>query len=184
MKTEKLVVAVVFLVVCMGVTSMETEAAVAQDAVLEVEWLAIANAEAVEHIRLGDEALGSSKYGMARRHYEEAAELIRADGDLPAMAMHREAAAFYFEGMNASAISALDRLAAEAAMYGDVVTQVWALADVAWVQGKAGKKIDMERTVERLQRLMKSPYIPDAVRAEVMSKRLGEVTTMVQPGTQ
>ena len=151
----------------------------AQEHHYNAQWTMPDNEEARDHIRKGDELVGSGDYGPARRHYEAAAEVIRSMGEFPAMAVHREAAAFYYQGMYQSAISTLNDLADEASVYGDIVTQLWAFADAAWIQGKRGQKIDMERTLDRLQLLLKSPYLPQAVRQEVRSKRLGEATTLI-----
>ncbi len=184
MQLSKFLISALFVGAVLAASSaIDPVAAVAQDdIVLEAEWRMINNAEARGHMAKGDELLGSSSYGAARREYEMAAELIRADGEFPALAVHRQARSFYHEGMNQMAISRLDDLADEAATFGDLVTQVWALADQAWIQGQAGFKIDMDRTVVRLERLLTSPYLPDDVVKEVMSKRLGEGTTISSPG--
>ncbi len=39
----------------------------------------------------------------------------------------------------------------------------------------------MDERVERLKRLLTSPYIPAEIREEIMSRRLGESTTLI-PG--
>lgn len=184
MQLSKFLISALFVGAVLAASSaIDLVAAVAQDdIVLEAEWRMINNAEARGHMAAGDELLGQSSYGAARREYEMAAELIRADGEFPALAVHRQAASFYHEGMYQSAIARLDDLADEAAIFGDLVTQVWALADEAWLQGQSGKKIDMDRTVVRLERLLTSPYLPDDVVKEVMSKRLGEGTTLSSPG--
>jgi hypothetical protein len=66
----------------------------------------------------------------------------------------------------------LEQLAEEAAAYGELKCQVWAVADAAWIAGIAGDKIDMERRLARLERLLTSPYLPPIVREEVTNKRL------------
>jgi hypothetical protein len=86
--------------------------------------------------------------------------------------MRRIANSFYYEDRFQSAGKVLLDLADEAASFGDVVTQVWATADAAWVAAAAGDKIDMDRRVASLERLLASPYLPDEVRSEVTSKRL------------
>lgn len=128
----------------------------------------------------GDEFLGNSRYAAARARYEEAAELIRNEGEFPGVALYRIAASFYYEGKAMTSTSRLDNLSQEAAEWGEVVTQAWALADAAWIFGQQGKKIDMDTRVERLKRLLKSPYIPAETRGEITSRRLGELTTFSQ----
>lgn len=145
---------------------------------LEARWRLSANPEVQAHIDAGDEALGGQDFGAARNHYNMAAEMMRENGEFPATALHRIASTHYHEGNYQSATAALDALAVEAATYGDIVTQVWALADAAWIFGKSGAKIDMDDRVAKLRRLLSSPYLPYEVRAEVTSKRLGEATTL------
>lgn len=144
----------------------------------DADWTWPENERARLHIQQGDEAMGKSEFAEARRHYELAAEKVRDQGEFPALAVHRQAAAFYYEEQYQNAISTLDRLADEAARHGDVATQVWALADEAWIQGQRGMEIDMERTVDRVHKLLKSPYLPHHIKKEIKSKRLGEATTM------
>ncbi len=38
----------------------------------------------------------------------------------------------------------------------------------------AGDKIDVDRRVAQLERLLTSPYLPDDVREEIRTKRLGD----------
>ncbi len=140
----------------------------------------VSNVDAQAHINKGDELISDRRFGAARREYEAAAELIRDDGEFPSEALYRVAATYYFEGSYKTAAKELDEIAAEAASYGDLVTEVWALADAAWIFGQVGAKIDMERRLEQLQLLLGSPYLPDEVRDEVTSKRLGENTSQVR----
>lgn len=146
---------------------------------LAATWPSSSNATAQSRIDKGNELLGEHQYRAARSEYEAAVELILADGDFPNTAMYSIAASYYYEGKPMTAAGRLDELAAEAALYGDVVTQVWAVADAAWIYGRTAAKIDMDSRVERLRRLLKSPYLPEGVLNEVMSKRLGEATTLI-----
>ncbi len=144
-------------------------------------WRISLNPEAQAQIEMGDEALGNSQYGRARSHYQMAIEIIENSGDFAATPKHRVAASYYFERKYQTATNKLDQLATEATSYGDLVTQAWALADAAWIFGRAGAKIDMDARVDRLRRLLTSPYLPYEVRAEITSKRLGEATTLTRP---
>ncbi len=154
---------------------------VRMDEILDARWGISLNPEAQAHLQMGDEALGNGKYGQARSHYEMAIEIIENSGGFPATPMYRIAASYYFEGKYKTATHELDQLATEASSYGDLVTEVWALADAAWIFGKRGAKIDMASRVDRLRRLLTSPYLPYEVRAEITSKRLGEATTLTRP---
>jgi hypothetical protein len=89
-------------------------------------------------------------------------------------ALRRIANSHYYEGHYQSAAHTLEKLAKEAAEYGDLVTEAWAIADAAWVAGKAGDKLDVDRRVARLERLLGSDYIPAEVKAEIRAKRLGD----------
>lgn len=134
--------------------------------------------EARAHLERGDQLVAEGKFSAARSSYEKAAKIIRSDGELPTEALRRIANAYYFEGRLQSAAHVLDDLASEAAAFGDLPTQAWALADGAWVYGKLGSAIGVNRRVERLERLLSSPYLPESVRDRIAQARLGEETTL------
>lgn len=136
------------------------------------------SSEAQSHIEMGDELISQRKYGKARKEYKKAIEVVRSEGEFPSAALYRVAAAYYFEGQYKGAARQLDKIAEEASDNGDIVTHAWALADAAWVLGQAGARIDVDRRLEKLQKLLRSPYLPDEVREEVTSKRLGDATTL------
>jgi len=127
------------------------------------------------YIMRGDQLAAEGKFAAARREYEQAAQIVREANKLPAHAVRRIANSFYYEERFQSAGKVLLDLADEAAEFGDVVTQVWATADAAWVAAAAGDKIDVEHRLASLEKLLTSPYLPDEVRAEVVSKRLASV---------
>ncbi len=144
------------------------------------KWGKVKTPEAQALMEQGDELFGNMDYVRARAKYESAVELIRTDGDFPAAPLYRMAASYYYEGKPMTAAGHFDALAREAALYGDLVTEVWALADAAWINGQAGDKLDMDAHVEKLQRLLKSPYLPAETKREIQANRLGEVTTLEQ----
>lgn len=129
-------------------------------------------AQVQDHLDRGDQLAAEGHYGSARGEYRAVAELERAEGKLPATALRRIANSFYYQDRYQQAGKMLENLAKEASTYGDLGVQVWATADAAWVAWIAGDKIDMERRLERLNRLMTSPYLPDDIRSEVTAKRL------------
>jgi tetratricopeptide (TPR) repeat protein len=133
------------------------------------------NPQVQEHLLRGDALAAEGRYGAARREYRAAAELTRAQGKLPAKALRRIANSYYFEDRYQAAGKTLEQLAKEAATFGDLGVQVWAIADAAWIAGIAGDKIDMEHRLQRLHRLLGSPYLPNRLREEVRSKRLTAV---------
>jgi Flp pilus assembly protein TadD len=134
--------------------------------------------EVQAYLDQGDALAAEGRYGAARREYRAAAELMRAEGKLPSKAIRRIANSYYFQDRYQTAGKLLLELAEEAASYGQLNCQVWALADAAWIAGIAGDKIDMERRLARLERLLDSPYLPATTREEVTNKRL----TAIQAG--
>lgn len=125
----------------------------------------------------GDALGAEGKWGTARRYYKLAADLERKQGHLPSAAMRRIANSYYYQDRFQSAGKILEQLAKESAAFGELRCEAWALADAAWIAWIAGDKIDMERRLVRLDRLLMSPYLPDDVRDEVVEKRLAGVTT-------
>ncbi|MEE9132343.1 MAG: hypothetical protein V3U13_02165 [Gemmatimonadota bacterium] len=126
------------------------------------------------HLDKGDVLFSRGDFGSARKEYAVAADLARGEGQVPVKALRRIANTQYYEGRYQSAGLTLLKLAKEAAEYGDIVTEAWAVADAAWVAGIAGDKIDVDRRVAQLERLLTSPYLPDDVREEIRTKRLGD----------
>lgn len=126
------------------------------------------------HFDRGDEFFSQGNLNAARREYQAAAQMTRKSGQLPAKALHRIAYTQHYEGRYQSAGKTLEKLAKEAAAFGDLKTEAWALADAAWVAGKAGDTIDVQRRVARLERLLTSPYLPADVKTEIRTKRLGD----------
>jgi tetratricopeptide (TPR) repeat protein len=126
------------------------------------------------HFDRGDEFFSQGDLNAARKEYEAAAKMTRNNGQVPAKALHRIAYTQYYEGRYQTAGKTLEKLAEEAAAFGDLKTEAWALADAAWVAWKAGDTIDVQRRVARLERLMTSQYLPSDVKAEIKMKRLGD----------
>ena len=123
-------------------------------------------------IRSGDQLVAQGKFGAGRREYSQAVDLMRADGLVPAGPLRRIAYSHYYEHRYHRAVHALDSLAEVASEYGDLATRVWAIADAAWIEGVAGHENDLKRHLERLDKLLGSPYLPEDVRQNVINKRL------------
>jgi hypothetical protein len=137
-------------------------------------------AEAASHLKKGDAQIDARKFGAARREYRAAAKLMREEGGVPHVAMRRIANTFYFQGRYNSAMRTLDKLAREAAEHGDLVTQAWAIADAAWVAGKAGARLDVEKRVAKLEKLLNSPFLPGHVQRDIRARRLDDYYALAQ----
>lgn len=134
-------------------------------------------AEVQALIEKGDAYAAEGHFGRARRAYSEAVKLQRQHGQLPARALRRIANAHYYQDRYQTAGKVLEDLAEEAAEFGDLEVQVWALADAAWIAGIAGLKLDMDRRLARLDKLMTSQFLPEDIRREVTSKRLAGIAS-------
>ena len=130
--------------------------------------------EVKAQIERGDLLFEEGRRIAARRAYQKAAEIAREEGALPEPAVRRLANAHYFDGQFRRAAKALDRLADEAALHGDLPVQAWALADAAWLYGRAGDETSVKIRLEAVERLLASPYMPEAVRDRIAKTRLGE----------
>jgi tetratricopeptide (TPR) repeat protein len=130
--------------------------------------------DAQAHVERGDLFFEKGEYSAALREYTAAADLVRQEGQLPAKELRRIANTQYYDGRYQSAVHTLDKLAKESAEYGDIVTEAWAIADAAWVAAIAGDKIDADRLVARLERLLTSPYMPADEVARLRMNRLGD----------
>ena len=155
-----------------------TPAVASTAAVGEAAYATIDELSAEEYLAKGDELAGEQKYAAARRAYSHAVDLIRAEGGLPTQALRRIANSHYFQGRYQSAALALEELAAEAASFGELTIQAWALADAAWIAAVAGDKIDVDRRLARLDRLLTSSHLPTEVRNEIKTKRLEETVLL------
>jgi tetratricopeptide (TPR) repeat protein len=130
--------------------------------------------DAQAHVERGDQLFQKGDYAAALVEYTAAAKLVRQEGEVPAKELRRIANTQYYDGRYQSAGHTLEKLAEEAAEYGDIVTEAWAIADAAWVAAIAGDKIDADRRVARLERLLTSPYMPDDEVEKLRTNRLGD----------
>jgi hypothetical protein len=103
--------------------------------------------------------------------------LQREQGVLPEIALRRIANTYYYQDRYQAAGATLVNLADEAATYGDIGAEVWALADAAWVAGIEGNKPVMERHLARVDKLLTSPYLPADVKAKVKETRITAIDT-------
>jgi len=95
----------------------------------------------------------NGKFDLARREYAAAVNIARAEGYTPVEELRRIANTYYFEQHYTNAIAVLEGLAREAGSLGEVETQVWAMADAAWLADLNDDSVLMDRYVERLEEL-------------------------------
>jgi hypothetical protein len=116
------------------------------------------------YIGRGDELTGHLRYDAAAREYARAADIARREGHLPSGTSWKLATAHYYNGNLVPAAAALDQLANEAALVGDLEVEALSIYYAAWLNGKAGRKIETAARVARLEGLLRSRYMPVAMR--------------------
>jgi len=116
------------------------------------------------YIGRGDELAGRLRYDAAAREYARAADIARREGHLASGTSWKLATAHYYNGNLVGAAAALDQLANEAALVGDLEVEAPAIYYAAWLNGKAGRKIETAARVARLEGLLRSRYMPVAMR--------------------
>jgi tetratricopeptide (TPR) repeat protein len=121
------------------------------------------------YVGRGDVLRSELRFADAAREYRRAAEIARREGHLPSGTTWMLANAYYNEGNLIDAAEALDQLAGEAAQVGDLVVQALAIFNAAWLNGKAGRKAETATRVARLESLLRSPYMPVAIRDHLSS---------------
>lgn len=114
------------------------------------------------YLQLGDLLTARYRYAAARMRYEMAADLDRIDGILPVEALRRIANTHYFEGDYGKARQRLVQLAAEAADAGEWETELWALADAAWLADLAEDEASFELHLGQCEALLDTQNIPGA----------------------
>jgi hypothetical protein len=116
------------------------------------------------YIGRGDKLTGRARDDAAAREYARAADIARREGHLASGTSWKLATAHYYNGNLVGAAAVLDQLTAEAALVGDLDVEARAIYYAAWLNGKAGHKIEMAARVARLEGLLRSRYMPVAMR--------------------
>src|SRR5216117_2411102 len=116
------------------------------------------------YVGRGDELANRLRYDAAAREYTRAADIARREGHLASGTSWKLATAHYYNGNLVGAAAALDQLANEAALVGDLEVEAPAIYYAAWLNGKAGRKIESAARVARLEGLLQSRYMPVAMR--------------------
>ena len=121
------------------------------------------------YVGRADELTSRLRYDDAAREYARAADVARREGHLPSGTSWQVATAYYNGGNFVSAAATLSQLANEAARVGDLEVEALALYYSAWLDAKAGRRNEMAASITRLEGLLRSRYMPVAIR-----DRLGE----------
>jgi hypothetical protein len=116
------------------------------------------------HVGRGDELAGRLRYAAAAREYGRAADIARREGHLASGTSWKLATVHFNNGNLIGAADALDKLTDEAARVGDLEVEALSIYYSAWLNGKAGRGPEMAARVARLEGLLRSQYIPVALR--------------------
>jgi hypothetical protein len=122
------------------------------------------SADVQVYLGRGDESSSRLNYGAAGRDYRRAADVARREGHLSSATSWRLATALYNDGNLVGAALALDGLANEAALVGDLEVEALSIYYSAWLNGKAGRKVETAVRVARLEGLLGSRYMPAGIR--------------------
>jgi hypothetical protein len=120
--------------------------------------------EVLIHVTRGDAFRSKLQFTDAAREYRSAVAIVRGQGHLPSRTMWLLANAYYNDKDFNQAAAVLDRLANEAARFGDLAVEALALFNAAWLKGQAGRGNEAAARVSRLEQLLRSPYMPVTVR--------------------
>jgi hypothetical protein len=115
----------------------------------------------------GDAFTGARRYSAAEREYRHAAAIARQQGHLPSYTLWHLACAFYYEGALQRAATVLEQLTTEAEQSGDIAVEALALYNSAWLNGRSGSGRLAGTKLERVRNLLRSPYMPSAVRNQL-----------------
>ncbi|TMQ62452.1 MAG: hypothetical protein E6K77_07355 [Candidatus Eisenbacteria bacterium] len=126
--------------------------------------------EVRSYVTRGDALITMQRYAAGQQQYRQAIATTRLQGHLPSFTSWRLASAYYYEGRPERAARVLDELAAEAGGFGDLAVQSRALFNAAWLHGEAGQSADAELRIARLKKLLDSPYMPVAVRDDLVGR--------------
>lgn len=120
--------------------------------------------EVQQYIGRGDESSSHLRYDAAARDYARAADIARREGHLPSGTTWKLANAHFYNGNVVGAAAVLDRLADEAARVGDLEVEALSIYYAAWSDSKAGRKTETAARVARLEGLLRSRFMPVALR--------------------
>lgn len=132
------------------------------------------------HLDRGDALSSQLRFTAAAREYQRAANIVRREGHLPSWTTWKLANAHYNDANLLAAAVALDQLANEAALVGDLPVEALAIYNSAWLYSKAGRRSETADRASRLKGLLRSRYMPIAIRDDLLGRIVpaSEVATM------
>ena len=133
------------------------------------------------HVTRGDSLTAQRRYAEAQREFRTAAGIARREGHLGSLSLWHLACAYYYQGDKAGAVGALDELRDEAMRFGDLRVEALAQFNAAWLEGQAGRYEQAQSRVNELQRLLRSPYMPIAIRDHLTARLNTPGEIAVQP---
>jgi hypothetical protein len=119
------------------------------------------------YIDRGDKLTSEVRFAAAAREYQRAADVARREGHLASGTSWKLATAYYNDDNLVAAAAAMDRLANDAAQVGDLEIEALSLYYAAWLGGKAGRQAETTARVARLESLLRSRYLPVALREQL-----------------
>ena len=122
------------------------------------------------HIDKGDALSSQLRFTAAAREYQKAADIARSEGHLPSWTSWKLANAHFNDDNLMAAAGVLDRLADEASLVGDLPTEALAIYNSAWLYSKAGRRTETATRVTRLKGLLRSRYMPIAIRDDLLGR--------------
>lgn len=118
----------------------------------------------------GDAFTAAQHYASAEQEYRRAAGLVRRQGHFPSYTSWHLACALYYEGNLTGAAAVLDQLANEARGSGDLVVEVLAMYNSAWLSGQSGNGRLAATKLENVRQLLSSPYMPASIRDQLATR--------------
>jgi len=115
----------------------------------------------------GDEMIKRLRFDRAALEYRRAADVARREGHLASGTTWKAATAYFTGGNPVAAAGVLDQLADEAARVGDLQVEALSIYFSAWLNAKAGRKAETVAHAARLEGLLRSRYMPVAVRDQL-----------------
>jgi hypothetical protein len=172
MKTAFTMLAVTTALLAPGISasqaSAEPASVVARSGIQESEGEL--STDVLRHLDRGDELSSRLNFAAAAREYRLAADIARREGHLPSWTTWKLANAHYNDDNLVGAATALDQLADEAARVGDLPVEALALFNSAWLHSKAGRNNAAVARVTRLKGLLRSRYMPIAIREQLTGR--------------
>jgi len=125
------------------------------------------------HVDRGDVLSSQLRFAAAAYEYQRAVEVARREGHLPSGTTWKLANAHYNGGNLVAGAVALDQLADAASLVGDLGVEALAIYNSAWLYSKAGRKTETAARVSRLKGLLRSRYMPIAIRDDLLGRIVG-----------